>query len=138
MSQSAPPVAGAPLKPFDYPLWTKVFCCVIAIASIVPVFTLPPFLELGRSLTTARKLYEKKDFAGAEDAYQKVLKQVPGSAEAKIGAAEALFAQGDDAFVQKGFSLIEGLRLSKDERSRLSSALPEKYRKSFSAGKETD
>lgn len=132
MCQSVPAGYDAkPLNPHEYPILIKIFGAVVSVMVLASLFSAPPYLIAGRQIYGARRAYQKGDVSGALTLYQDVLKKYPKAFAARVGAAEALFAQHDDAAAKQAFDLLRHSKLDKYQWRDLKEVMPEKYQQSF-------
>lgn len=59
------------------------------------------------------------------------METVPSSKIARIGGAEAIFANGDENDDETGLSLLRGITLDENDWSRITKVMPVEYQKYF-------
>src|SRR3989338_4908382 len=84
------------LSPHKYPLGIKIFALAIILAVSYSLFLLPKYFSAAQKFRQAEASYQETFYSGdntrAIDLYIEVLKAVPDSKNARIGAAEAIFS----------------------------------------------
>lgn len=114
-----------------YPLWIKGFGALIIAAVIASVITSFPYLVARRQLLTASRAAYKEDYKTAETVFSEIMKSHPQSMEARLGYAEALFAQHTDDANAKALKALEGCRIDEIDWVELEKVMPEEYQERF-------
>ena len=124
------------LPPHRYPLWIQVFGAGVIVATAYSLWLSPAYLSAAKKLRAAHAALRAQHFNEAATLYRAVLDIVPSSKTARIGAAEALFSNSDQADDEVGLTLLQGVVLDKETWGRLARVLPAHYRKYFHDVKE--
>jgi hypothetical protein len=119
------------LPPHKYPLWVKIFALGIVIATLYSLALLPEYLVAAKKMRTAEQAYSNQDYEEAIGLYGYVLETVPSSRKAKIGAAEAIFADGDTSNDEVGLGILQDITLDKDSWARITKVMPSEYQQYF-------
>jgi len=119
------------LLPHKYPLWVKLFGIGIIVATIYSLILLPEYLVAAKKLRAAETAYQNGDYQSSLELYRYVLETVPTSKTARIGAAEAIFSDGDSSDDEVGLTLLQGITLDKDNWARITKVMPVEYQKYF-------
>lgn len=128
MCQSVPQGFDAPaLNPHEYPIWIKAFAGFVVVVLIYSLAMVPSSLVAARELKQAQKLFEEGKAKEAVEKYEVVRKKVPGSSDARLGEAEALFTLNNRNADEKALDLLVGLTLDKYDIKRLEKVMPKQY-----------
>lgn len=119
------------LTPHKYPLWVKLFAGAIVVATIYSLILLPEYLVAAKKMRAAENAYVVRDYSEAISLYGYVLETVPSSKTARIGAAEAIFANGDVSDDEIGLGLLSDITLGESEWSRIIKVMPVEYQQYF-------
>lgn len=120
-----------PLPKHKYPLWILIFAFIVTTFVLYSIVFLPKYISAVKILHSAQTAYQNKDYEKAIQLYQQVLVKVPSSEEAKLGAAETIFANGDISDDPEGLSLLEGITLGKTDWDRFTKVMPNEYQQYF-------
>lgn len=119
------------LPPHKYPLWVKLFAGAIVLATLYSLVLLPEYLVAAKKMHAAKEAYAMRDYSEAISLYGYVLETVPSSKAARIGAAEAIFANGDVSDDEIGLGLLSDITLGESEWSRITQVMPAEYQQYF-------
>jgi hypothetical protein len=119
------------LPPHKYPLWVKLFAAGIIIATLYSLVLLPKYLVAAKKLRAAEAAYQSRDYQSSLELYRYVLETVPTSKTARIGAAEAIFSDGDKSDDEVGLTLLQSITLDKDNWARITRVMPIEYQQYF-------
>lgn len=124
------------LPPHKYPLLVKLFAGGILIATLYSLVLLPEYLVAAKKMRAAEVAYQAGDYQSSLELYRYVLEAVPTSKMARIGAAEAIFSDGDKSDDEVGLTLLQGITLDKDIWARITRVMPVEYQQYFGAVKQ--
>jgi hypothetical protein len=119
------------LPAHKYPLWVKLFASAIALATLYSLILLPKYWVASKNLNAAKLAYQTGKYTDAIGFYQNVLKIVPSSKTARIGAAEVIFSNDDKSDDESGLALLEDVALDDYTWSKISKIMPVEYQKYF-------
>lgn len=119
------------LPPHKYPLWVNFFAGLVIIATIYSLALLPKYLVAAKKMHVAKEAYAARDYSEAISLYRSVLETIPTSEAARIGAAEAIFANGDKSDDEGGLELLSGITLNKSDWVGITQVMPTEYQQYF-------
>jgi hypothetical protein len=124
------------LPAHKYPMWIMLFAGGLLLLTAYSFFLLPNYLVAVKQLKAAEAAYRNSKFNDSIQLYKSVLSAVPLSKKARLGAAEAIFANGDKEDDKDGMSYLSGLKLDKDDWSRITKVMPAEDQQYFDQVKE--
>lgn len=119
------------LPPHKYPLRVKLFGVGIIVATLYSLVLLPEYLVAAKKMRAAEVAYRSGDYQSSLELYRYVLETVPTSKTARIGAAEAIFSDGDPSDDEVGLTLLQGIILDESNWARISRVMPVEYQQYF-------
>lgn len=131
-SPDVPAMENIPaLSRYKYPWWINLFVIGLTLAILYSLTLLPKYFVVAKKLEAAKLAYRNKNYEDSIELYRYVLKIVPSSKTARINAVEAIFSKNDKKYYADALSLLEGIKLNKDEWSRLKQVMPAEYQQYF-------
>lgn len=135
MREQLPNNKEVALPKHRYPLWINLFTIGAIVAVIYSCTLLPKYLVAAKQLNRATQAYKNKSYDDSIETYKNILKTVPSSRVACIGAAEALFAKKDKSYDEIAMDLLAEIKLGKREWKRITKVMPAEYQKYFTGDK---
>ncbi len=123
------------IAPHNYPLWIMLFAAAIICMLFYSALSFPRYYTAMSELKSAEHFYKLKNYSEAIRRYRNVLDIVPTSDNARIGAAEAIFANSDKSDDGEGLALLQNIKLNKSRFARISKVMPSEYQQYFKNSK---
>lgn len=120
-----------PMQPHSYPVGIKLIAAVIALGVLYGLASLPKYIPAVRDLKKANVLLKQNEYTDSSRLYLQVLKRVPTSRDARIGAAKALFSDDSPENDPHALLLLENINFLRSEWEDFSKIMPMQYQKYF-------